>query len=450
MRFNPHPYQSRAIEFALEHPKCALWMEMGLGKTVTSLTVIGELLDQCAIRKVLIVAPLRVAQITWPDEIGKWEHTRWLRYSLILGDAKARRRAYRSDAGIHIINFDNLYWLYEELLSTWDYDMIVVDESSKVKNHNALRTRVLKTYQDRTERMLQLTGTPAANSYLDLWSQAYLLDKGERLGKKIGDYRAAFFDKSFNGYVDEYALRPGANKEIQAKLSDICLSMRAKDYLDLPPVINNIIGVRLPARAMKQYTRLEDELIAELDSGAVVEAANAAVATGKCLQAANGALYLDEFGNWEALHDAKLDALESVINEASGSSVLIGTAFRSDAARIQARFPQAVVMGASNTDRVVKNWNTGKIPILVAHPASAGHGLNLQDGGNIVCWYGLNWSLELYEQFNARLARQGQTKPVFVHHIVASGTLDEAVLDRLINRREAQDALKDALSRRVR
>lgn len=458
MKFRPHPYQDAAIQFALDTPKCALWMEMGLGKTVTTLTAIEDMLASFRVRKVLIAAPLRVAQSVWPQEIAKWDHTRWLRHESILVDPSitstqdrrdAMRRACRSPFPIHLVNYENLYWLYEELLADWDYDMIVVDESSKVKNHKALRTRVLKTYQDRTDRMVQLTGTPAPNGYHDLWAQAYLLDKGARLYDHIGKYRTAHFDKYFDGNRDTYRLKNGHDEIINGKLRDICLSIRT----EAEEPIHNIVPVRLPPRAFQRYKTLENDLIAELDSGLVIEAANAAVATGKCLQFANGAMYTDENAReWEAVHDAKIDGLKSVVGEAAGKPVLVGVSFRSDWARIKAAFPEARYL--DKNPQTLVDWNAGEIPLLVAHPASAGHGLNMQWGGNIVCWYGLNWSLELWEQLIERVGptRQKQAgfdRPVFVHYLVAQGTLDEAVLDRLLNKRDVQDALKDALRRHL-
>lgn len=442
MRWQPHEYQRRAVEHLLGHRSAALWLDMGLGKTSVTLYALSELLRLGKVERALIVAPLRVAQETWPREAAKWSYSSDLELTPLLGGAASRVRAAAKRSPIDLINYENLAWLVNHHGSAWPYDLVIFDEASKMKAHSAARFKAVRKVRPRCKGVWQLSGTPAPNGLLDLWAQLWLLDQGHRLGRSFFDYRSRFFESDYMGY--NWTPKRGAEDLIHSQVSDLCLSMSAEDYLQLPDQILNTVYVDLPPSAAGAYKILWKESVLELGTQQVT-AVTAAVLTNKALQAANGALYTDVEGTrtgFVTLHDAKLDALQDVIEEACGAPVLVGYTYQSDLARLKARFPKAESIG---TPGAVDAWNAGKIPILLAHPASAGHGLNLQDGGNILVWYGLPWSLELYEQFNARLHRQGQAKPVFVHHLVARDTLDETVLTVLQGKASVQDALLDAV-----
>lgn len=438
-----HGYQQRAVHFILERPAAALFMEMGLGKTLVTLTALAELFDRCEIDRVLVIAPKRVAESTWPAEITKWNHTRHLGYALAVGDARARRAAVLAGKPITIINRENVPWLVEAFGKRWPFDAVVIDESSSFKDPSTARFKALRRVRGQIDRMVLLTGTPAPNSLLELWPQMWLLDRGEALGRTFTGFREAFFVSDYMGY--RWTPRPGAEAEIYRRIEPLALTLRQEDWLELPERVDNVIRVELPARAQQQYREFEREYLLPVASGERISAANAAVLAGKLLQLANGAAYVDEGeGAFEEIHAAKLDALEELAED--GAPVLVAFQFRSDLARLRRRFPRArPLLGP----RDIEDWNAGRVPMLLAHPASAGHGLNLQAGGSRIVWFGLTWSLEQYQQFNARLHRQGQRRGVIVHHLVAGGTVDEDVIRALQAKEAGQNALLDALRLRA-
>ena len=424
-------------------------MDCGLGKTVITLTAIAELLyDYFEISKVLVIAPLRVAQSTWDEEIKKWDHLKQLKTSKILGTEKDRLSALNAKADIYIINRENVVWLTNECKSKWPFDMVIIDELSSFKSPRAQRFKALKRVRPLMKRVIGLTGTPAPNGLMDLWSQIYLLDKGERLGKTITGYMEKYFnpDKRNQNIIFSYKPKEGAEEAIYKKLSDICVSMKAEDYLKLPEQIDNIIQVNLSEKEMNDYKRLERDLLLPLVNTDIV-ANTAAVLTNKLLQIANGAVY-DEAGKAREIHDEKLKILEDIIEAANGKPVLIFYSYKHDLDRIKKYFNNEKLR-ILDTAKDIEDWNKGKVSVMLAHPASAGHGLNLQAGGNIVIWFGLTWSLELYQQANARLHRQGQKNNVIVHHIVAKGTMDENVMKSLKNKEKGQDSLIKAVKARI-
>lgn len=433
----PHKYQERAISFLLEQPSGALFLDPGMGKTSITLTALSHLIDRFEVGKALIVAPLRVVQSVWEQEARKWSHLAHLTFSKILGTPKQREEALSREADIYLINYENLPWLIEKF--GFVFDAAVFDEASKMKSHKAKRFKLFKRVRHLIDRVWLLTGTPASNSLLDVWALAYAIDKGERLGRTFTGFRDRYFVSDYHGY--NWSLREDADQKIYDRLEDICLSLTAEDYLDLPPRMDNLIGIDLPERVRDQYVFLEREFLAILDDE-TVEVLHAAALTNKLLQFANGAIYTDEVKNWKAVHDAKLTALSELIDGTTGP-LLVAYNYQTDAKRICAQFPQAEVLGRD--PQTIDRWNSGEIPLLLAHPASAGHGLNLQHGGHTVVWFGLNWSLELYQQFNARLYRQGQTRPVVVHHLVVRDTVDETVLAALDRKDVTQRALLNAL-----
>ena len=448
MHFKPYPYQEAATNWILEHKHCGLFLEMGLGKTVITLTATKALIEDFAVSRVLVVAPLRVAATVWAEEAEKWDHLQGLRISKVLGSRTEREAALRQDADIYVINRDNVPWLVDQYAASrkWPYDMIVLDELSSFKNPKAERFKALRRTLPAVRRMVGLTGTPAPNGLIDLWSQIYLLDRGERLGKFIGQYRDRYFIPGHRNGMVVYTWVPiaGAVKEIYEKVGDICMSMKAEDYLTMPDRIDITVPIELPESARKAYDTLERELVLPMRDEAIT-AQNAAVLAGKLLQLSNGAIYTEDRGYVE-VHTAKLDALEDLIEQANGEPVLVYYGFRHDLKRILERFPQARELYSTKD---VNAWNAGEIPVLVAHPASAGHGLNLQAGGHIMVWYGLTWSLEQYQQANARLYRQGQNRPVTIYHLVTKDTVDEDVIRVLTGKAERQDALIDAVKGRI-
>ncbi len=445
MKYKPHPYQTVATQMILDQPAVALWLDMGLGKTVSTLTAVSELMhDRLSLSRVLVIAPLRVAKDTWARETAKWDHLQYLRLSKVLGSAEERQAALNRKADIYIINRENVPWLVEYYGRKWPFDGVVIDESSSFKNSQSKRFKALRKVRPLVHSMVQLTGTPSPNGLMDLWSQVYLLDRGERLGKTLTAYRNEFFSPGRrNGHIIyEWIPRPGAREEIYKRLSDICYSMSAEDWLTVPERIDNSIEVTLSAEACRKYDELERELLIELGDGQIA-AITAATLGNKLLQMANGAVY-DDTGKPQILHDTKLEALDEVVEETD--TLLVFYSYKHDRDRILERYPYARTL---ETEADISDWNAGRIKLLLAHSASSGHGLNLQDGGHVICWFGLPWSLELYQQANARLHRQGQQQAVIVHHIIARNTMDGHVLKVLQAKASGQDALLNALKARI-
>ena len=444
MRYVPHEYQEYAKEFLVKEKVGALFLDCGLGKTVITLTAVWELLlDYFEIRKVLVVAPLRVARDTWKGELEKWEHLSGMAMSLVLGSETERRAALRRQAEIYVINRENVEWLIEN--HRWDFDMVVIDELSSFKSHRTKRFKALKKVRPMVKRIVGLTGTPAPNGLIDLWAEIGLLDMGQRLGRFIGGYRERFFvpDKRSRERVFSYKPRDGAEEAIYRLIADICISMRAADFLEMPGCVYNRVEVVLDAKEEKLYRQLERDMLLPFADGDI-DAVNAAALSGKLVQMANGAVY-DENGNVRLIHERKLEALEELVEAANGKPVLVAYWYRHDLERIKKR------VGAVELDTAedMEKWNAGEIPVAVIHPASAGHGLNLQAGGSTLIWFGLTWSLELYQQTNARLWRQGQKEMVVVHHLVAKGTLDEKVMAALEKKDCGQAALVEAVKARI-
>jgi SNF2 family DNA or RNA helicase len=448
--FTPHDYQREAMEWLYRHPRTALWMPMGGGKTVSSLTALTHLDFLEPVFPVLVLAPKRVAISTWVDEVIKWNHLKHLKVSVINGTPKQRQAALDTPADVYTMAYDNLSWLCETLGDDWPFVTVVADELTRLKSfrirQGSKRAGALgKVAHTKVKRFIGLTGTPSANGLKDLWGQTWFLDRGERLGRTFSAFEQRWFRKGYDGF----SLQPlaHAQAEIQELLSDICLTVTG---LPVDEPIHNPIYVDLSSNVRGIYTAMEKEMFAEIGAEGV-EAANAAVRTQKCLQIANGAIYTDEDGNWEAVHDAKLDALESVIEEANGAPVLVAYNFKHDLARLRHRFPKARVLDADPD--TIRQWNAGNIEILFAHPASAGHGLNLAEGGNILAFFGLNWSLEEHLQIIERIGpmRQKQAgfdRPVFVHYIMTRNTVDDMVFDRLQSKKSVQEILLEALKAR--
>ena len=447
MKFKPHGYQQAAIEWIYEHPACGLFLEMGLGKTVTTLTALRSIIyDYGDVCRTLVIAPKRVAEETWPAELAKRDHLADLTHSLVAGSRKDRLAALDTGADIDIIGRDNISWLVDHYGKAWPYDAIVIDELSSFKSHQSKRFKALKKVRPLSKRVIGLTGTPAPNSYIDLWPQLYLLDRGARLGKTITIFRDQFcIGKRWPSMpVTLYEIRPGAEPEIDKQIGDICISMSAADYLDMPDRTYIELPVTLPAQALAKYKEMAREAVTEL-GGEAITAANAAVLSGKLLQLANGFAYQED-GSVKHLHDVKLDALEELIEAAQGQPVLVFYTFKSDLDRIRSRFKDAKTI---EDDDIIARWNSGQVPLLCLHPQSAGHGLNLQQGGSLIAWFGLPWSLEYYQQANARLYRQGQEKPVRIYHIIAKGTIDERVLEVLSGKDKRQADLLEAVKAEV-
>jgi SNF2 family DNA or RNA helicase len=441
-RSDLHHYQLKAIEHIQKYPNKALWMDMGLGKTISTLTAIVDLMDRFDCLQVLIIAPRRVAHTTWPTEIESWEHTKALSYQVIKGTPSQRLEQIKCFKDLHIVSRDLVEWLVDVWGSKWPYDMVVIDEASSFKSNKANRFKALRRALPYIQRMVQLTGTPSSNGLLDIWPQLYLLDQGKRLGKTFSRYRAQYFDHDYFKY--KWWPKAGSEQLIYTKLSDICLTLSAEDYLQMPKRIDNVISIDLTEKEREQYKVFEHEFLLKLESESVV-AVNSAVLANKLLQYCNGALYLESTNDkpYQEIHNHKLDALEAIIDELQGEPVLVAYNFKSDLIRLKKRFKNAVTL--DDVDDILERWNAGDIPILLAHPASAGHGLNLQKGGNNIVWFGLNWSLELYQQFNARLYRQGQAKPVFIHHLVVTNSVDQTVMKAVKGKHKIQSALLNAL-----
>ena len=444
MKYNPHEYQTYATNFILDHPVSAILLDMGLGKSVITLTAIKALMhDSFEINSVLVIAPLRVATQTWPDEIKKWEHLHDLTYAVAVGTEAERRFQLRRNVDIHIINRENVKWLIEDSGIPFNYDMVVIDELSSFKSHQAKRFKALMKVRPTVKRIVGLTGTPSSNGLMDLWAEYKLLDMGERLGRFIGGYRGRFFtpDKRNQQIVFSYKPQPGAEEHIYRLVSDITISMKSTDYLKMPECVINEVPVTLSEDEMELYRTMKDDLILNLDDGDV-DAVNAAALAGKLSQMANGAVY-DENGNAVHIHDRKLDALEDLIEAANGKPVLVAYWFKHDLERIEKRLHELhIPFSKLDTPDSITRWNRGELPVALVHPASAGHGLNLQSGGSTLIWFGLTWSLELYQQTNARLWRQGQTAvTVVIHHIITKGTIDRDIMAALRRKDKTQSAL---------
>lgn len=442
-----HNYQNNAVLHVLYNFFCALFMDMGLGKTVSTLTAINKLIfEEVEIDKVLIIAPKRVAEHVWTTELQKWEHLKHLKISRVVGREKQRIKALHEKADIYIIGRDNTVWLCGQYGGNMlPFDMLVLDESSSFKNRDSLRFKALRKASASFKRIVLLTGTPVPNGLLDLWSQIYLLDRGERLGKTFTEYKDRYFTRHYDGF--SFNIRPEVDSVIHGKIEDICMSMKAKDYLELPPRIDNYIDIEFDTALQKKYKAFERDMVLEIFAdGKEISAVNAAALYTKLLQFANGAVY-DEERNIHVIHDLKLDAAEEIVEAANGKPVLIAWTYRHDLSRLQQRLKQYKPRELK-TAQDIDDWNAGKIQVLLMHPASGGHGLNLQAGGNIITWFGQTPSLELYQQLNARLDRQGKTEPTIVNHLVARGTLDMEVIRSLDSKDKRQELLLAAVKAR--
>lgn len=449
--YKPHEYQAYCTKRIISDSSLGLFLDMGLGKTVITLTAVNELMySHFEVNKVLVIAPKKVAESTWSEEAKKWEHLRHLRISKILGSVRQRIRALNTPADIYVINRENVPWLVEYDSNAWRFDMVVVDELSSFKSNKAQRFKSLCYVRQHISRFVGLTGTPASNGLIDLWAQVYLLDGGERLGKKITHFRTKYCEcETHGGHFTTYSMKPGAEETIKAAISDICISMRAEDYLQLPGCITVDVPVMLDMKSRKQYEDFERDMLLQVDEN-TLDAGTAAVLSGKLLQFANGAVY-DENKNVVEVHNCKLDVLSEVIEGLNGQHALLFYSFQHDLTRIMSRFSRSgLVLRQLRTDKDQRDWNEGKIDILLAHPASAGYGLNLQHGGHHIIWFGLNWSLELYEQANKRLHRQGQQETVIIHRLVTQDTRDVDVAAALEGKSDVQNALLEALKARIR
>jgi SNF2 family DNA or RNA helicase len=450
---NLHIYQNKAVNHILANPMSGLMLDMGLGKTVSTLTATNKLLyEELEISNALVIAPKRVAENVWSTEVEKWDHLKHLRISKIIGNEPSRKRALHAKADIYIISRDNIAWLCGlyggQMLP---FDMLIIDESSSFKSPKSLRFKSLKRVQPSFQRVVILTGTPAPNGLIDLWPQIYLLDRGERLGKTLTVFRDRYFSPNQrNGHiVYNYKPKKESEGEIHNKISDICMSMKAKDYLDMPDLIDNKIELVLPEKVKKEYDKFEMQQVLELmEQQEEIIAINAAALSNKLLQFANGAVY-DEDKDIHEMHKVKLEAVEEIIESANGKPVLIAWTFRHDLARLSAYLSKYKPVHLKS-EQHIKDWNAGKIQVLLMHPASGGHGLNLQSGGNIIVWFGQTWSLELYQQLNARLYRQGQkSNQVIIHHLISKGTLDEDVIKSLKNKNNKQEGLLEAIKAKI-
>lgn len=451
MKYEPHAYQEYATNKIIEQPACGLFLEMGMGKTAATLTAVSELLyERFEVARVLVIAPLRVAEDTWSRECKKWEHLRHLRISKILGAERDRVKAVNAAADLYVVNRENVEWLVGYHGRYWPYDMVIVDELSSFKSAKAKRFKALRKVRPLVSRIVGLTGTPAPNGLLDLWPQLYLLDMGERLGRTMTGYRERYFlpDKRNRNVIFSYKPKTDAEDAIYQRISDICVSMKAHDFLKMPERIDNVIEVALSEGEQGQYDRLERETLLSFPEGDI-DAVNAAALSNKLLQMANGAVY-DEHGGVKKIHDRKLVALEDLWESANGKPLLIFYAYKHDKERLRVFFEQrGIAVRALDSSADILEWNEGRIEVAVVHPASAGHGLNLQAGGNIIIWFGLTWSLELYQQANARLWRQGQRETVIIHHIVSKDTIDETVMAAISRKENAQEALMKAVQAKV-
>lgn len=452
MRYSPHEYQRFVIDYIKKNPIAAVFLDMGLGKTSITLSALNDLLfDSFDVHRILVVAPLRVARNTWSSEIKKWEHLQDLQYSIVVGTEKERMAALEKRADIYIINRENVQWLVEKSGKKFDYDMVVVDELSSFKNHEAKRFRAFMKVRPKVKRIVGLTGTPSSNGLMDLFAEFKMLDMGERLGRFIGAYRANFFrpDKMNGPIVYSYKPIPGAETMIYNRISDITISMKATDYLKMPELVSSRYEVQMDDVEKQKYEEFKKDLVLEIEDGEIT-AANAASLSGKLSQMANGAVYSDDLAVSQ-IHDKKLDALEDIIEAANGKPVLVAYWFKHDLTRITERLRKLkVIYQKLDSDESIRKWNEKELQVGLIHPASAGHGLNLQSGGSTMVWFGLTWSLELYQQTVARLWRQGQTENmVVIQHIVTADTIDERILKALEQKDNTQSALIDAVKAEV-
>ncbi|MEL5315719.1 DEAD/DEAH box helicase [Serratia ureilytica] len=457
--FTPRPYQDLIINHLLDTPRSNVWAGMGMGKTVATLTGLEDLfMAGSETQPALVLAPLRVAASTWPDEVEKWGHLRNIEIQPIVGTAKERAAALlNSNASVFSTNYDNLVWLVEQLGGRWPFGTVIADESTRLKSFRLRQggkraAALAKVAHKHVHRWVNLTGTPAPNGLIDLWGQAWFVDQGERLGRTYSAFTSRWFNSiQFPGQQwSKLEARPCAQEQMQAALHDVTISLDAADWFDIDAPIHNVIRVPLPPKARSQYLAMEKEMFLELN-GAGVEALNAAAKTVKCLQIASGAIYTDDVGTWAEVHDAKLQALDSILSESGGMPVLVAYHFKSDLARLLKAFPKGRQLDAD--PQTIRDWNAGKIPVLFAHPASAGHGLNLQDGGNILVFFSHWWDLEQYQQIIERIgptrqAQAGHRRPVWIHHIIAADTTDEMVMERRNSKREVQDILLEAMKKR--
>lgn len=437
-RSNLHDYQKRAVKHIIDKQKSGLFLDMGLGKTATTLTAASDLLDDFAVTKVLIVGPLRVANAVWRQEADNWGHLKYLNFSIVTGDANKRKAALEKDADIYVINRENIPWIVDYYKSRWPFDMLIIDESSSFKNATSKRFRALKKILKFIKYSVILTGTPSPNGYIDIWSQVYILDKGDRLGKNISMYRRTYFDADFLGY--NYKIKEGAAGNIQDKIKDLILSMSAKDYLELPAYVSSVLDTPLTPKLEKMYKDFENDMIIQMED-ANLTAVSAATLSNKLLQFSSGAVY-DEDGKVHYIHDLKFETLDEILEDNPSDNILVAYNYKHELDRLLERYPFAVKLDKEG--KAVKEWNDGKIKMLLAHPASAGHGLNLQHGGSLIVWFGFNWSLELYQQFNARLHRQGQKNVVRNLHI-AVGQIEYRLMKSLAKKDVTQQELLDSL-----
>lgn len=453
MIFTPHAYQAYCIQRIIDTPKVGLFLDMGLGKTVTTLTAIMELkYNRFAVGKVLIIAPKKVAEGTWTKEKDKWEHTKHLRVSQVLGSAQKRIRALCKPADLYIINRENVVWLVEYYRNDWPFDMVVVDESSSFKSHSAKRFKALASINPHIDRLVELTGTPSPNGLADLWSQIYLLDGGERLGKRYTHFRERYFQpgrRGADGTIYDYKAKPGTQESILERISDICVSMKAEDYLQLPEVMDHVIPVVLSDKAAKAYRELEREMVLSLPEEDEISVTSAAALSNKLLQLSNGAVY-DMSGEYHEVHGCKVEAFMELVESLQGKPALVFYNFRHDRDRLLQvlRKTKLRIRELKTTDDE-DAWNNHEVDILLTHPASSAYGLNLQQGGNHVIWFGLTWNYELYTQANKRLHRQGQTERVIIHHLVCTGTRDEDVMIALRGKENVQEWVMQSLKARI-
>lgn len=452
MKFIPHSYQKYCIDRMIADPVLGLFLDMGLGKTVITLTAINDLrYNRFAVGKVLVIAPKKVAEDTWTREAGKWDHLKLLRVIPVLGNIKSRIRALNAPGDIWVLSRDNVAWLVDYYKNEWPFDMVVIDELSSFKSNQAKRFRKLRSIRNHIQRIVGLTGTPTPNGLEDLWAQIYLLDQGERLGRTITSYRDNYFTPGArNGnVVYEYRPRTWAESEINLRIRDICISMKAEDYLELPERIDNVRHVKLPKQAQKQYQELERDMIASID-GEQIDVASAAALGNKLLQLCNGAVY-DADGIYHEVHDEKIQALKEILEANQGKGILVFYSYKHDRERIRKGLSKMNLrIGELKNPDSITAWNSGQMDVLLAHPASAAYGLNLQAGGHVIVWFGLNWSLELYQQANARLYRQGQKENVIIHHLVTAGGYDENVMDALEQKEVTQDSFLEALKAKIK
>ena len=455
MKFRPYEYQQTAIKWIINNPRCGLFLDMGLGKTVSTLTAIQQLMDDCEVSRTLVVAPKKVAETTWTTEAQKWDHLKSLKVAKVMGTEKQRKLALAEKADVYVIGRDSFVWLVGIFGGMLPFDVLVIDELTSFKSSKSNRFKAMRMATPTAKRVIGLTGTPAPNGLIDLWAQMYCIDMGERLGRSVTKYRETYFEThKWNNIIVRCNVKKGYDEVIRKKIADICLSMQAKDYLQLPDLINHTIKVQLSTATMQAYTKFEREKVLQFQDEHQGETANvlaqsAAGLMNKLSQFANGAIY-DEERNVHNVHDEKLDRLAEIIEAANGSSVLVFYQYKHDAARIAEKFNKAYRVKVYTDEKQLIEWNAGQVDILLAHPASTAFGLNMQDGGHYIVWFGTGWNLELYQQANARLHRQGQQYPVQVYNLVCSGTVDERAEAALENKKGVQQGLLDSLNYLIR